>query len=152
MGYHQVAVHFAELHDTPTRMKEKGCLREVVPWAEARRYFYWRLRRRLLEVRLEQQIVAASGPRKVEHSRRVAMTRRWFAEDHPTSPHLWEEDARCTVQDSIKLIRKETMMHSVKDIGPELAGDLIMYLAEKLSPEKRDEMTKAIGDLGEVER
>ena len=92
------------------------------------------------------------------------MTRRWFAEDHPTSPHLWdedkevvawlesqvEEDARCTVQDSIKLIRKEAMMHSVKDIGPELAGDLIMYLAEKLSPEKRDEMTKAIGDLGEV--
>ena len=47
-------------------------------------------------------------------------------------------------------IRKEAMMHSVKDIGPELAGDLIMYLAEKLSPEKRDEMTKAIGDLGEV--
>ena len=46
----QVAVHFAELHDTPARMKEKGCLREVVPWAEARRYFYWRLRRRLLEV------------------------------------------------------------------------------------------------------
>ena len=92
------------------------------------------------------------------------MTRRWFAEDHPTSPHLWDEDkevvawlesqvdeeARCTVQDSIKLIRKEAMMHSVKDIGPELAGDLIMYLAEKLSPEKRDEMTKAIGDLGEV--
>jgi hypothetical protein len=164
--YHQVAVHFAELHDTPARMKEKGCLREVVPWAEARRYFYWRLRRRLLEVRLEQQIVAASGPRKVEHSRRVAMARRWFAEDHPTSPHLWdedkevvawlesqvEEDARCTVQDSIKLIRKEAMMHSVKDIGPELAGDLIMYLAEKLSPEKRDEMTKAIGDLGEVLR
>lgn len=100
----------------------------------------------------------------MEHSRRVAMARRWFAEDHPTSPHLWdedkevvawlesqvEEDARCTVQDSIKLIRKEAMMHSVKDIGPELAGDLIMYLAEKLSPEKRDEMTKAIGDLGEV--
>jgi len=164
--YHQVAVHFAELHDTPARMKEKGCLREVVPWTEARRYFYWRLRRRLLEVRLEQQIVAASGPRKVEHSRRVAMTRRWFAEDHPTSPHLWdedkevvawlesqvEEDARCTVQDSIRLIRKEAMLHSVKDIGPELAGDLIMYLAEKLSPEKRDEMTKAIGDLGEVLR
>ena len=100
----------------------------------------------------------------MEHSRRVAMARRWFAEDHPTSPHLWEddkevvawlesqveEDAKCTVQDSLKLIKKEAMLHSVKDLGPELAGDLIMYLAEKLSPEKRDEMTKAIGDLGEV--
>ena len=42
----QVAVQFAELHDTPTRMKEKGCLREIVPWGGARKYFYWRLRRR----------------------------------------------------------------------------------------------------------
>lgn len=24
--YHQVAVHFAELHDTPERMLEKGCI------------------------------------------------------------------------------------------------------------------------------
>merc|ERR1739838_766760 len=27
--YHQVAVQFAELHDTPVRMKEKGTIREV---------------------------------------------------------------------------------------------------------------------------
>ena len=24
--YHQIAVHFAELHDTPGRMQEKGCI------------------------------------------------------------------------------------------------------------------------------
>lgn len=34
--YHQVAVHFADLHDTPTRMKEKGVIRDIVPWEDAR--------------------------------------------------------------------------------------------------------------------
>lgn len=46
MPHVQVAVHFAELHDTPTRMKEKGCLRDIIAWSNSRRHFYWRLRRR----------------------------------------------------------------------------------------------------------
>lgn len=34
--YHQVAVRFAELHDTPVRMKEKGTIREIVSLRDAR--------------------------------------------------------------------------------------------------------------------
>ena len=45
--YHQVAVQFADLHDTPGRMKHKHCIRSVVEWAHARKFFFWRLRRRL---------------------------------------------------------------------------------------------------------
>jgi len=164
--YHQVAVKFAELHDTPVRMKEKGCIRDIIPWAGARRFFYWRMRRRLLEVRIERQIVSASGARKVEHSQRVAMARRWFAEDHPTSGHLWEEDtavvawlesqveegARCTVQDAITIIKKETLLDGLKGVSTEVAEDVIMFLAEKLSSGKRGEIMKAISELGEVEQ
>lgn len=47
--YHTVAVHFADLHDTPERMLEKGCISEIVPWRTSRGWFYWRLRRLLLE-------------------------------------------------------------------------------------------------------
>ena len=42
----QVAIAFAGMHDTPTRMVAKGVLRGVVPWARARPFFVWRLRRR----------------------------------------------------------------------------------------------------------
>ncbi len=45
--YHQVAVHFADLHDRPQRMLQKGCIRDIVPWAGSRRYFIRRLRERL---------------------------------------------------------------------------------------------------------
>ena len=47
--YQQIAVHFADLHDTPGRMKAKGVIRRQVKWAESRSYFFWRLRRRLAE-------------------------------------------------------------------------------------------------------
>jgi acetyl-CoA carboxylase/biotin carboxylase 1 len=47
--YSQLALHFADLHDRPNRMKAKGTIREALDWVESRKYFYWRLRRRLLE-------------------------------------------------------------------------------------------------------
>ncbi|GJN67713.1 acetyl-coenzyme-A carboxylase [Purpureocillium lilacinum] len=47
--YAQIAVQFADLHDRAGRMKAKGTIREVLEWSNARRYFYWRLRRRLNE-------------------------------------------------------------------------------------------------------
>jgi acetyl-CoA carboxylase / biotin carboxylase 1 len=47
--YRQIAVHFADLHDTPGRMQAKGVIRKQVPWAHSRKYFFWRLRRRLAE-------------------------------------------------------------------------------------------------------
>ena len=48
-AYQQVAVSFAELHDTPGRMKEKGVISDVVDWKNARSFFYNRLKRRLVE-------------------------------------------------------------------------------------------------------
>lgn len=57
--YSQMAVHFADLHDTPVRMKAKGTIREIVTWTQSRRYFYWRLRLRLKEEEILSRFVAA---------------------------------------------------------------------------------------------
>lgn len=54
--YEQISVSFAELHDRPGRMLAKDCIRAIVPWVESRRHFYWRARRRLLEVSLLKRI------------------------------------------------------------------------------------------------
>jgi len=47
--YSQIAVQFADLHDRSGRMKAKGVIRDQLEWINARRFFYWRLRRRLNE-------------------------------------------------------------------------------------------------------
>jgi acetyl-CoA carboxylase/biotin carboxylase 1 len=42
--YHLVALYFADLHDKPQRMLEKGCIDDIVPWSRSRTLIYWRLR------------------------------------------------------------------------------------------------------------
>jgi len=161
--YHQVAVQFAELHDTPVRMKEKGTIREVVEWKGARKFFYWRMRRKLLETQLSKQIVVAAGEGKLGHSQIAAMLKRWFTEDNSTSTHLWEEDRqvvewlekqvdikeKSTSQDSIRLIKRDALLHSLKNIAPELIEDIAIHLAQKMSPEKRADFMGAVGNLGD---
>lgn len=47
--YAQISVQFADLHDRSGRMLAKGVIRREIEWPEARRIFFWRLRRRLNE-------------------------------------------------------------------------------------------------------
>ncbi|KAL4525084.1 hypothetical protein Ndes2526A_g07171 [Nannochloris sp. 'desiccata'] len=74
--YHQVALAFAQMHDTPQRMMAKGVLRGVVPWMESRAFFSARLRRRMAEEALLRHIKAADS--EVSRENAVFMLRSWF--------------------------------------------------------------------------
>lgn len=43
--YHQIAVTFADLHDTPGRMLQKKVIKNIINWSTSRKYFYWRFKR-----------------------------------------------------------------------------------------------------------
>jgi len=58
--YSQLAISFADLHDTPARMKAKGTIREILDWSESRRYFYWRTKRRLAEEQALKRLAEAN--------------------------------------------------------------------------------------------
>jgi len=163
--YHQIAVHFAELHDTPVRMKEKGGLRDIIPWKDARRFLYWRLRRKLGECRLSKQV--ADLQPKLGVSQQEAMLKRWFVEDHGSQPHLWEDDravadwlqtqldpnSRSVAQDNIKILKKEAYIASFKNISPDLIQELGIHLVQRMSPTKRAEFLDSIVNLaGEEDR
>lgn len=77
--YHTVAVHFADLHDTPERMLEKGCIKEIVEWRGSRSSLYWRMRRLLLEETFVKKILGAQDSLEVGQAKQ--MLRRWFVED-----------------------------------------------------------------------
>jgi hypothetical protein len=42
-------------------MKAKGVIRQLVRWSESRMYFYWRLRRRLMEFDYYKQVTSTSA-------------------------------------------------------------------------------------------
>ena len=58
--YHQVSVTFADLHDTPGRMRQKNVIRDIIDWSQSRKYFYWRLRRLLVQDTLVRLIIENS--------------------------------------------------------------------------------------------
>lgn len=93
----QVAVHFADLHDTPGRMQSKGVIRRQVDWAQSRTFFFWRLRRRLTEFDLAAQLAACSGGSTGAGSRHrreaAADLKAWFQQSGGKE-EVWEDDRR----------------------------------------------------------
>ena len=63
--YLQIALQFADLHDRAGRMEAKNTIRRPLTWKNARRFFYWRLRRRLSEELIVKRMTATapSAPR-----------------------------------------------------------------------------------------
>ncbi|RAH50062.1 acetyl-CoA carboxylase ACC1 [Aspergillus brunneoviolaceus CBS 621.78] len=58
--YLQIALQFADLHDRAGRMQAKNTIRQALTWKNARRFFYWRLRRRLSEELIVKRMVTAA--------------------------------------------------------------------------------------------
>ncbi|GMF04827.1 unnamed protein product [Ambrosiozyma monospora] len=54
--YVQISTEFADLHDRSGRMMAKGVISKELEWSEARRFFFWRARRRLNEEHLIKRI------------------------------------------------------------------------------------------------
>lgn len=74
-AYQQMALRFADMHDTPARMYAKGVLAGVVPWREARGFFAMRLKRRLTEEGLLRHI--ASTDVSISRLQALSMVRQW---------------------------------------------------------------------------
>jgi len=83
--YVQISHEFADLHDRPGRMKAKGVIRDIVPWDRAREYFFWRVRRRLMQDALVKELKAADG--SLGHGECLNLLQSWIGE-----AASWEDD------------------------------------------------------------
>ncbi|KAL6432779.1 hypothetical protein ACFW04_006277 [Cataglyphis niger] len=160
--YRQVAIYFADLHDTPERMLEKNTIQEIIPWKKARRLFYWRLRRRLLEEEIKNEILSTQPNLDV---RQVgAMLRRWFIEDKGTTEsYLWDQDEAATcwleaqrktddsvVSRNIMCVKRDVVVTRIKealDTYPEIRLNAVLEIAHRLQPAERAELQKTLSQL-----
>ncbi|KIW96224.1 uncharacterized protein Z519_03292 [Cladophialophora bantiana CBS 173.52] len=74
--YLQIALQFADLHDRAGRMQAKGTIRMPLEWKNARRFFYWRLRRRLSEEVLLKKINSSLAAGQAPVTTANGMTQR----------------------------------------------------------------------------
>jgi acetyl-CoA carboxylase/biotin carboxylase 1 len=88
--YQQVAIHFADLHDTPGRMKAKGVIRKQVNWSDSRNFFYWRIRRMLTEFDVAKALKSLDN---IKYSQKIASEsiKNWYLSSGGSESD-WEED------------------------------------------------------------
>lgn len=169
--YHQVAVNFADLHDTPVRMKDKGVIRDIVEWEEARKFLYWRLRRRLLENQLTKRMKILN--KHLRPGQKSEMLRRWFIEDQGEDQRfLWEQDQPVVewllkqqqekdqqregkltiVMENLKALHRDATITEFKTIvercpTDEILHQLGVHLVQHMSSQKRAEFLEVIQNL-----
>ena len=87
--YVQISHEFADLHDRPGRMLAKGVISGIVPWKRSREYFYWRVRRRLLQDAMVAELRAADG--SLTHEACLELIKGWMS-GRPPALTDWKDD------------------------------------------------------------
>ncbi|KAK6110203.1 Carboxyl transferase domain family protein [Brugia pahangi] len=99
--YRNIAITFADLHDTAVRMKAVGAVKEVVKWEESRAFFTRRLLRLCIEHDIYREAVdvkCLEDIRKMQESLQQYFTK---TRDETFSWYNYPDE------DAIKLLRKE---------------------------------------------
>ncbi|KNC83894.1 hypothetical protein SARC_03882 [Sphaeroforma arctica JP610] len=145
--YHQVAVQFADLHDRADRMKQKGCVSDILKWRQSRETLYWHMRRRILEVNACKTIMAASD--SIVMGQALSMLRRWIVVETSVQ---WDDDRTVVasleanddlIQENVKGIRRSKQMKDMENIidaNNDSAVNCLMHLIERMAPGEKDEM------------
>jgi len=160
--YSQIALQFADLHDRSGRMKAKGVIRDQLVWANSRRYFYWRLRRRLNEEYLLRRmsstvITAAPGGDATKapeaRKRNLQFLESWssvvnFATaDREVSE--WYEANRKSITERIEAVKADnlaTELSSVLRANQSAAMRGVRDVIRTMPPEERDQILKYLRD------
>jgi acetyl-CoA carboxylase/biotin carboxylase 1 len=115
--YMQVSLQFADLHDRAGRMKAKDVIRSSLRWREARRFFYWRVRRRVNEEYILKRMAGASKNPLSSRTRNLEILAAWtgipgFAKKDQEVA-MWYEENRKTVSEKVEVMKTEGVAFDV---------------------------------------
>ncbi|MCJ1313429.1 acetyl-coenzyme-A carboxylase [Agyrium rufum] len=110
--YTQISLQYADLHDRAGRMEAKGVIRMPLQWKNARRFFYWRLRRRLNEESILKKMSAVSLKNKdITREQNLELLQAWtrilpFDKDD-RQVAMWYEENRKEVHAKLEALKNE---------------------------------------------
>jgi acetyl-CoA carboxylase/biotin carboxylase 1 len=158
--YGQISLQFADLHDRAGRMQAKGVIRSSLRWQNARRFFYWRLRRRLNEEYILKRMASATAPSQ-EHqnakadaatrARGLELLKAWSNiakfEHDDMNVATWYEENRKMVHERVEILRKEGVAMEVagllrKDREGGLKG--VMQMLATLPTGEKEELVRML--------
>ncbi|NXX95980.1 ACAC carboxylase, partial [Centropus bengalensis] len=158
--YHQVAMQFADLHDTPGRMQEKGVI--TVSIVE-------------LPLRTSRQGLAHMGRGSLQRGGMLLEEELCGEQELHQDPltlvvcsqaYLWdsnkdlvewlekqlaeEEGIRSVVDENIKYISRDYILKQIRSLvqaNPEVAMDSIVHMTQHISPTQRAEIVRILSTM-----
>ncbi|CDR41195.1 CYFA0S06e03664g1_1 [Cyberlindnera fabianii] len=147
--YQQISVQFADLHDRSGRMLAKGTIRKELEWVDARRFFFWRIRRRLNEEYLIKRIGET-----LQHATRiekVARLRSWYPPtleyENDRAVATWIEENHGELDATVKQLKDEAFAQNIAQLIRSNHDSAISGLAEVinlLSTEDKEKILKGL--------
>lgn len=158
--YGQISIQFADLHDRSGRMLAKGVIRQSLRWVHARRFFYWRLRRRLNEERfLKKMSEADHGSSRVENLQRLKSLvvddeNSTIFEENDRLVATWYEDNKVEVLTRAEGLRQEGVAVKVSELIIENGKSALRGVAialGKMGAKEKEQALKMLAGPSPVE-
>ncbi|KAL2752979.1 hypothetical protein ACRALDRAFT_1065940 [Sodiomyces alcalophilus JCM 7366] len=151
--YSQIAVQFADLHDRAGRMKAKGTIRDILEWKNARRFFYWRLRRRLNEEfmlrRMSSTLLSAASASTEARAEHLRLLESWSSIINFSTADRevaeWYESSRKVITERIESFKAESLADELAALVRDNKAAGMRGVREVLRvmpPEERDQILK----------
>jgi acetyl-CoA carboxylase/biotin carboxylase 1 len=121
--YLQAATEFADLHDKTGRMKAKGAIKEAIPWEESREFFFYRVKRRMAEDSVVDQLRRADPSLTKDSATEVIKS--LFSGD-------WEDNKAVSAFFEEKANAVTTKVHAVKAVGVQSQIDALQKELDSL--------------------
>lgn len=147
--YTQISVQFADLHDRSTRMLRKGVIREELEWVNSRRFFFWRLRRRLNEEYIIKRLTSVLP--EASRLEKISRLRSWY----PSSVDMnddrqvanWIEENYSVLEDRFKALKLESFAQGLAKSIRNDHDNAITGLSEVLKMLTTDDKEKLLKSL-----
>jgi len=115
--YTQIACEFADLHDRTGRMEAKGVIRKGLEWKNSRAFFYSRVKRRLLEQDLVNQLCAAVPDMTAGEA--AAKVQSWLPSDDDKECVAFLE--KNPLEDEVKKVAIDAKKEQLKQLEAEIS-------------------------------
>ena len=118
--YSQISLQFADLHDRAGRMQAKNTIRRPLQWRNARRFFYWRLRRRLNEETLIKKMANVSTKDSMARGTSLRTLQAWTGiqdfEQNDRAVATWYEENQKSVQAKIEGLKSKGVAFDIANL------------------------------------
>ena len=143
--YRQIAIQFSDLHDRTGRMLAKGVIRNELHWINSRRFFFWRLKRKLNE-----EYILRKFDKIMKNTRRVdklKLLQKWYpssvAFENDKEVSTWIEKNQVLIKQQLHFLKVKSfeteLLESIK-LDPETSLTALSEMYKKISYSNRQKI------------